>query len=259
MAESSAVAGDALAAQRVCVRFGATLALADASFTATHGGITAILGPNGAGKTTLLRAIAGLVPHEGTIAVAGAEIGTLGPRERARRIGYVPQQSRLDAALSVFDVVAQGRYAHRTGLGALRAVDRTAIEDALQQVDALDLAAVPFSELSHGQRRRVVIARALATGARLLLFDEPTASLDIGHALAFFRLARELADRGATIVIVQHGLDDALRFADAGVLLCAGHVVASGPIAHVVAARPIRDVYGVKLIPNGALGFQEAT
>jgi iron complex transport system ATP-binding protein len=249
----------ALAVQRLRVRFGATTALDDVSFTVPHGGVTAILGPNAAGKTTLLRAIAGLIPHDGAVIAAGADVGRLDRRERARRIGYVPQHSRLDAPLSVFDVVAQGRYAHRRGVGALRVADRAAIEDALRRVDALDLAACSFVALSHGQRRRAVIARALATGARLLLFDEPTASLDIGHALGFLRLARDLADAGAAVVAALHGLDDALRFADAGVLLHAGRVVTTGPIARVVAAKPIRDVYGVDLIPDGALGFREAT
>jgi iron complex transport system ATP-binding protein len=249
----------ALAVQRVRVRFGATTVLDDVSFTAPYRGVTALLGPNAAGKTTLLRAIAGLIAHDGAVVVAGVDVARLDRRERARRIGYVPQHSRLDAPLSVFDVVAQGRYAHRGGLGALRAGDRAAIEDALRRVDAQDLAARSFVALSHGQRRRVVIARALATGARLLLFDEPTASLDIGHALGFLRLARELADAGAAVVIALHGLDDALRFADTGVLLRAGRVVTAGPIAQVVAAEPIRDVYGVDLIPDGALGFREAT
>jgi iron complex transport system ATP-binding protein len=245
--------------QQVRIRFGATTALDDVSFTARYGGITAILGPNAAGKTTLLRAIAGLIPHDGAVVVAGIDVARLERRERARRIGYVPQHSRLDAPLSVFGVVAQGRYAHRGGVDALRAADRAAIEDALQRVDALDLAARSFAALSHGQRRRVVIARALATGARLLLFDEPTASLDVGHALAFLRLARELADAGAAVVVVLHGLDDARRFADDGVLLDAGQVVTAGPIARVVAAEPVREVYGVELIPDAALGFREAT
>lgn len=257
MAEPSSPS--ALAVQRVTVRYGATTALAGASFTAPYGSVTAILGPNAAGKTTLLRAIAGLLPYEGEVLVAGLDAGRLDRRERARRIGYVPQQSRLDAPLSVFDVVAQGRYAHTDGLGALRTADRAAIEDALGRVDALDLAQRSFAALSFGQRRRVVIARALATGARLLLFDEPTASLDVGHALGFFRLARALAEAGAAVVAVLHGLDEALRFADAGVLLHAGQVAIAGPIARVVAAEPIREVYGVELIPDSALGFREAT
>ena len=249
---------DALDVQRVSVRFGARQAVADVSFTAPHGCVTAILGPNGAGKTTLLRTIAGLARHDGTIAIDGVGAHTLDRRDRARRIGYVPQQSRLDAPLSAFEVVAQGRYAHHDGLGRLDAEDRAAIDDALRRADALAFAARSFVELSHGQRKRVLIARALATGARLILFDEPTASLDVGHVLAFFRLVRELAAAGRAVVVVLHDLDQALRFADAAVLLQAGRVAAHGPVTTVIAAAPIREVYGVELVPGAALGFQEA-
>jgi len=249
--------GDALAVHDVSVRFGARVALADASFTTAHGQVTAILGPNGAGKTTLLRAIAGLTPYRGTITLDGVDAASLDRRSRARRIGYVPQQSRLEAAISVFDVVAQGRYAHGDGLGRLGAVDRRVVEEALRRVDATDDASRSFAVLSHGQRRRVLIARALATGARLVLFDEPTASLDIGHALGFFRLVRELAADGAAIVIVLHDLDEAQRFCDTAVLLAAGRVAARGRVAEVIAAQPVREVYGVELVPGGALGFRE--
>jgi ABC-type cobalamin/Fe3+-siderophores transport system ATPase subunit len=248
---------DALDVQGVSVRFGKREAVADVSFTAPHGAVTAILGPNGAGKTTLLRAIIGLAPHDGTITVDGLDARRLDRRERARRIGYVPQQSRLDAPLSAFEVVAQGRYAHHDGLGRLDAGDQAAITDALRRADASAFASRSFVELSHGQRKRVLIARALATGARLILFDEPTASLDIGHVLAFFRLARELAAAGGAVVLVLHDLDEALRFSDTAVLLRAGRVAARGAAADVIAPGPVREVYGVELVPGDALGFRE--
>jgi iron complex transport system ATP-binding protein len=249
---------DALDVQHVSVQFGARVAVADVSFTAPHGSVTAILGPNGAGKTTLLRAVAGLARYEGTISIDGSDARRLDRRERARRIGYVPQQSRLDAPLSAFEVVAQGRYAHHEGLGPLGASDRAAIEEALRRADAFGFAARSFVELSHGQRRRVLLARALATGARLVLFDEPTASLDIGHVLAFFRLVRELAAAGGAMVVVLHDLDHAVRFSDVAVMLQGGRVAACGAVADVIAADPVRQVYGVELVPNGALGFREA-
>ena len=249
--------GEALAIRGVTVRFGARVALDDVSFVAPYGEVTAILGPNGAGKTTLLRAIAGLTPCAGAIAIGGDDAAALDRLERARRIGYVPQQSRLDAPIAAFDVVAQGRYAHGAGLGTVGAADRAAIEDALRRVDAADYARRSFIELSHGQKKRVLIARALATGARIVLFDEPTASLDIGHVLAFFRLTRELAAGGAAVVIVLHDLDEARRQCDAALLLHAGKVVAHGPVADVIAAGPVREVYGVELVPGGALGFRE--
>jgi iron complex transport system ATP-binding protein len=250
---------DALVLGGVTVTFGARVAVAGASFTATCGSITAILGPNGAGKTTLLRAIAGLVPYDGMIRVDGVDARRLDLRARARHIGYVPQQSRLDAPLSAYDVVAQGRYAYQDGLARHSAADRAAIDDALRRADATAFAERSFVELSHGQRKRVLIARALATGARLVLFDEPTASLDIGHVLAFFRLARELASAGTAVVIVLHDLDEARRHCDAAVLMQAGRVAACGGIAEVIASEPVRRVYGVELVANDALGFREVT
>ncbi len=248
---------EALNVRRLTVRFGTRVAVEDVSFVAARGAITAILGPNGAGKTTLLRAIAGLVSYDGSILVEGVDVRRLDRRARARHIGYVPQQSRLDAPLSAYDVVAQGRYAHQDGLSRDTSADRAAITDALRRADAYAFAARSFVELSHGQRKRVLIARALATGARLVLFDEPTASLDIGHVLAFFRLVRELAAQGTAVVIVLHDLDEARRHCDAAVLLHGGRVASRGAIADVVAAEPVRRVYGVELVPDGALGFRE--
>ncbi|HEX5062483.1 MAG TPA: ABC transporter ATP-binding protein [Kofleriaceae bacterium] len=251
--------GDALIVDNVTVRFASRVAVANASFTAAHGAVTAILGPNGAGKTTLLRAIAGLAAYEGTIWVGGVDVNRLPLRARARHIGYVPQQSRLDSPLSAFEVVAQGRYTYAQGVGRSSATDHDAIEDALRRADALDFADRSFVELSHGQRKRVLIARALATGARLVLFDEPTASLDIGHVLAFFRLARELAAAGTAVVVVLHDLDEARRHCDGAVLLQAGSVAARGLVADVITRDPVRKVYGIELVPGDALGFREVT
>jgi iron complex transport system ATP-binding protein len=249
---------DALDVRRVSVRFDARVVVADASFTARHGQVTALLGPNGAGKTTLLRAIAGLTRYDGVIAVDGIDAHSLDRRSRARQIGYVPQQSRLDSPLSVFEVVAQGRHAHRDGLGALKPSDRASVDDALRRTDAVDLASRSFLELSHGERRRVLIARALATGARLVLLDEPTASLDVGYALACFRLIRNLVAVGAAVVVALHDLDHALRFCDAAVLLETGRVAAHGAISDVITAELISRIYGVELVPGGAVGFREA-
>jgi iron complex transport system ATP-binding protein len=207
----------------------------------------------------MLRAIAGLAAYDGTITVCGMDARRLDLRTRARHIGYVPQQSRLDSPLSAFEVVAQGRYVYAEGLGRRRVEDDAAIEDALRRADALGFADRSFVQLSHGQRKRVLIARALATGARIVLFDEPTASLDIGHVLAFFGLARELAATGTAVVVVVHDLDEARRHCDAAVMLQGGGVAACGPIADVVAADPVRKVYGVELVPGDALGFREVT
>ena len=217
---------------------------------AHRGEVLAILGPNGAGKSTLLRAIAGLLPARGDVEVDGAPVSSWSGSTRATRIAYVPQRSELAAMLPVERVVAQGRYAHgHDGVARRRTVD------AMRRADVLHFAERPFPRLSVGEQRRVLVARALATDAPLLLFDEPTASLDVGHALSLLALLRELAADGHAVVVVLHPLDEAARFTDRAVLLDEGRVAASGPTREVLRPGPVRAVYGVELIDGGALGF----
>lgn len=222
---------------------------------ASHGAITMIVGPNGAGKSTLLKAIAGLLPYTGSITVEGQDVAALSPKQRAQLMAFVPQQTQLRAPMPVRDVVAQGRYA-RTSVGAaLRADDVEAIERAMDVASVLELADRPFTELSGGEQRRVLVARALATGARVLLFDEPTASLDVRHALSLYALARRQADAGVAVVMVLHALGDVLRFADHVVLLHEGRAVASGSAEAVVTQANVSAVYGVQLVPNAKPAF----
>lgn len=224
--------------------------------TALHGGITMIVGPNGAGKSTLLKAIAGLLPYAGSVTVEGHDVAALSPKRRAQLIAFVPQQTQLRAPMPVRDVVAQGRYARATAQTALRADDLEAMERAMDVASVRELADRPFTELSGGEQRRVLVARALATGARVLLFDEPTASLDVRHALSLYELVRKQADAGVAVVMVLHALGDVLRFADHVVLLHEGRVVACGGAADVVTEANVSAVYGVQLVPNAKPAFE---
>jgi iron complex transport system ATP-binding protein len=245
-----------LEARRLRVVRGARAVVDGVDFTARAGRVLAILGPNGAGKSSLVKAVVGILPSEGDIAIGGASVRAMDRTERARRMAYVPQQSELRAALTVRDVVAQGRYPHR--LGGLRTTraDDDATERALARVDAGALAERPFTAISHGERQRVLVARAIATGARVLLLDEPTASLDVGHALRLYGLLRDLAGAGACVVTVLHPLERAIEWTDDALLLHEGRVVAFGPSRDVIGARETERVYGVDLVPNGALGFR---
>src|SRR5262249_2292834 len=148
----------ALDARGVTAALGRTRVLNDVTFRAEYGAVLAILGPNGAGKSTLLRAIAGLIPYQGAIALDGAEISRLERRELGRRIAFVPQRTRLASRLPVWTVVSHGRYAHRGGLAQLSARDERAIESAMLRADVAQLAAREFPELSHGEQRRVLLA-----------------------------------------------------------------------------------------------------
>jgi len=246
----------ALRARDVSVELGRARVLEGVSLDASFGEILAVLGPNGAGKTTLLRALAGLLPHHGTIEVAGSSLHALQRREAARRIAFVPQRTQLSVRMSVEAVVSQGRYAHRGGIARLTAADHAAIERAMARADVLPLRARELPDLSYGEQRRVLLARALATEARVLLLDEPTAALDVAHALQLYVALRELAASGHCIVLVVHQLDDALRHADSALLLDGGRPVVLGPSAEVIRSHYIERVYGVALVEAGALGFR---
>jgi iron complex transport system ATP-binding protein len=147
----------------------------------------------------------------------------------------------------VSSVVAQGRYSYRRGLSGRSAADERVIDEAMQIADVAAFAERPFTELSFGEQRRVLLARGLATEAPLLCLDEPTASLDIGHALALYDLLRQLAGRGRAVVLVLHQLADALRFTDHALLLCEGRSVARGPTPEVLVEEHVRAVYGVAM------------
>ncbi len=224
--------------------------------TAARGTITALLGPNGSGKSTLLKAIVGLVESQGRVSLDGEDLRGLSPRERAQRLAYVPQRSLLSAPLLVHAVVSQGRFPHRRGLADLGAEDRRIVDRALQDADIAHLACRPFTELSGGEQQRVLLARALATGADVLLMDEPTSAQDVRHALELHEILGRLRERGAAILVCLHDLSEVLAIADQAVLLECGSVHASGPAAEIVQDRHITPVYGVELIQGGGLGFR---
>jgi iron complex transport system ATP-binding protein len=218
-------------------------------------GGAAVLRDVGAGKSTLLRALCGLLPYTGSVLLEGRQARSLSARERARCMAFVPQASALRSALAVRDVVAQGRYAHRGSFAAEGAHDRRAIERALDVCDVAPFARRAFTTLSAGEQRRVLIARALATEARILCLDEPTASLDVAHVLRLHGLLRELARGGVAVIAALHSLDDALRHTDRALLLSRGRCVHHGPVAEVVADGVVREVYAVTMRERDALGF----
>ncbi|MBW1874337.1 MAG: ABC transporter ATP-binding protein [Deltaproteobacteria bacterium] len=168
----------------------------------------------------------------------------------------MPQRSLLRSALSVEEVVALGRYVHGGSFGGMSKNDRDAIDHALETAHADVLRGRIFTQLSVGEQQRVLLARALASDAPILLLDEPTAALDVGEGMAVLRLIRTLAARKHTLVVVLHDLADARSTTDRALLLKDGRVVEQGSTADVVSADPIRAVYGVKLIENARIGFE---
>jgi len=248
----------ALSLARVSARLGGRAVLDGIDVEVEHGEVFAVLGPNGAGKSTLLRAAAGLLRVEGEVRLDGHPLHALDRAERARRLAYVPQQSALESPLSVRRVVAQGRYAFGRGLGGLSREDARRVDEALEIADVTELARRRFTELSHGERRRVLLARAIATSARLILLDEPTAALDVAHTLAFFTLLQRLASEGYALFVVLHDLAHVLDHADRALLLRRGAPVASGTVDEVVTPARVREVYGVEMVAGGSIGYRLA-
>ena len=208
------------------------------------GGFHSVLGPNGSGKSTLMRALAGVVqPESGEVRVDGRRVGDWRRRELARKLAAVSQAEAIPFPITVRDLVAMGRYPH---LGPLRPEgegDRAAVEEALERCSAHHLRERYVQTLSGGELQRVRIARALAQEPEALLLDEPTASLDIRHAMAIAQLLRESADRGITVLLVTHDLNLAARFSDGLLLLHGGRTAAQGDAWQVLRPEVLRRVY----------------
>jgi iron complex transport system ATP-binding protein len=213
--------------------------LASVSLALEPGTITAICGPNGAGKSSLLQCLAGLVVADGGgVMLAGVDLSALHPRERAKAIGYLPQEGEISWDVAVRSLVALGRLPHRDrGDGE--------VARALAGLDLEALAARPVSELSGGERARALLARVLAGTPRWILADEPLAALDLAHQLALLRHLRVAADDGAGVVLVVHDLALAMNHAERVIVLDAGAKAADSAPGEALSAAVISRVWGV--------------
>lgn len=238
-----------LIARELAVSLGDRRVLHGVDAVLKPGRVTAILGPNGSGKSTLVRALAGLLDYDaGEVKLDARHIARIDPRERARLIGYLPQDGEVHWNLGVRELVALGRMPHRSPFAGLGADDTRAIEYALRATDSQGLADRQVDALSGGERARVLLARVLAGEPKWLLADEPLASLDPMHQLDMLDQLRRLASEGMGVVLVLHDLIQAARAADDVLLLNAGRIVAHGPPREALAHAPLREAFGVEVM-----------
>lgn len=240
-----------LEARSVCAGYRGRPVLASVSVSFAPGW-TAIVGPNGAGKSTLLRVLAGLLaPSAGDVLLDGVPLARLAPRARARAIAWLPQLAEPAGELTVRETVLLGRLPQIGVFGAPTAEDEAAVREAMQRTECSAWAKRRLSELSGGERQRALLARALATEARVLLLDEPTLHLDPPHQVALARLARALAATH-TVVTVMHDLSLALA-ADRVVLIDAGRVRADAASGDPALHRALENCFA------GALRIETRT
>ena len=232
----------------VTVTVGGTTLVGPADLTAGAGDWVSIIGPNGAGKTTLLRAIAGLVRATGRIELAGTPVASMSHRERSRHIGYVPQQPVMPDGMTVEQYVLLGRSPHLARLASEGLADFAAADAAIDRLGLRPLARRTLETLSGGERQRANLARAIAQEPVLLLLDEPTSSLDVGHQQEVLELVdRQRRDLGLTVVSTMHDLTLAAQYGDSLVLLAGGRVVADGPPVQVLTGPELSGHYGANV------------
>ncbi|NSC20199.1 ABC transporter ATP-binding protein [Streptomyces albus subsp. chlorinus] len=219
----------------------------DVELTVPAGQVAAVVGPNGCGKSTLLRTLARLHrPRSGTVGVGGVDIWQLSRRQAAHRVALLPQSPRAPEAVTVAGLVRYGRHPHQGLLRQWSREDERAVREALEATGTAGLAGERLDELSGGQRQRCWLAMVLAQHTPVVLLDEPTSALDLGHAVDVLELVREVAATGRTVVMVQHDLTAAARYADTLVAMKDGRVLAQGPPRDTVDEALVKELYQVE-------------
>jgi iron complex transport system ATP-binding protein len=217
----------ALGAYSIEASLGNSLILRGIDLELAAGQWTSIVGPNGAGKSTLLKCLAGVLPHTGRITLWGQDLHRVPHRERARQLAWLGQNETSADDLTVWDVAMLGRLPHQAWLAPASAADHAAVEQALQATQAWEWRHRPLGQLSGGERQRVLLARALAVKAQVLLMDEPLANLDPPHQVDWLAVVQALVAQGTTVVSVLHEISMALH-ADQLVVMADGQVLHHG-------------------------------
>jgi len=241
----------------VAVRLGGADVLRGIDLAVAPGEVLGLLGRNGAGKTTLLRTATRVIaPDAGSVRVDGDPVTALSRRELARRVAVVPQETHVPFPFRVAEVVLMGRTPHLGAFAFESPADLERAQQALERMGVAHLADRSILEVSGGERQLVMVSRALVQDPRALIFDEPTAFLDLAHRVQVLGAVRELARDGRAALVVTHDLTLAARFCDRLALLADGRVLAAGPPAEVLDPQRLREAYGVEVQvvpgPDGA-------
>ena len=239
---SNAINSIAINAHSIRASLGNVQVLHDIDLALPAGRWTSIVGPNGAGKSTLLKVLAGLLPHAGAVTLLGQPLERLPGRVRARQLAWLGQNETTGDDLTVWDVAMLGRLPHQAWLAAPSAADLAAVEQALRATQAWDWRGRTLGQLSGGERQRVLLARALAVQAQVLLMDEPLANLDPPHQADWLVMVRELVQQGRTVVSVLHEISMALH-ADELVVMAQGRVTHQGRCTDSATHSALEDVF----------------
>lgn len=235
-----------VAAEGLQVGYPGHVAVDDVDLTVASGQVAAIVGPNGCGKSTLLRAVARLHrPAAGRVLIGDADVWRLRPRQAAQRVTLLPQSPQAPEAITVAGLVAFGRHPHQGLFRQWSRADERATDAALADTGITELTGRRIDHLSGGQRQRAWLAMVLAQQAPVMLLDEPTSMLDLGHQVDVLRLVRSVATTGRTVVMVLHDLASAARYADVLIAMRDGRIVAAGEPRHIVDRKLVRTLYDI--------------
>ena len=239
-----------LKVQNISINYGENAVVADVSLALDAGKIIALLGANGAGKTTLLKSLnCGLPIAKGAILLDEKPLGNYSRREIAQKIAVIAQETETKFPVSVLEFVLAGRFAQGAAFGWETAQDLQIAVDCLNLCDLTDYESRLMNRLSGGERQRVVLARALATQANILLLDEPTANLDLAHQALMLRLVKERCKTcNSAAIVITHDLNLASEFADEIILLKNGKIAAKGSPEAVLTEENVQKVFGVKVL-----------
>jgi iron complex transport system ATP-binding protein len=243
--------------QSITLAYENDLIIRNLSLSIPRGGITALVGPNGCGKSTLLRGLSRLLkPRGGSVLLDGRDIWSMPTKALAQQLGILPQSPVTPEGLTVYELVAQGRYPHQTFMQQWTADDERQAQEALRITGLTELSDRPVDSLSGGQRQRAWIAMTLAQDTDYLLLDEPTTFLDLAFQIDVLDLLDDLHKEGKTIIMVLHDLNHACRYADHLIALREGSIEAQGNPAAILDERLVERVFGIRcqIIPDPVTG-----